>query len=142
MNRSKALLAATLVLAVASACSTIRPTDFGLADSHRDLAEAKLTNGETEIAIKEYKIAIKINPDDPESHYGLAEAYRRKAMLSDTERELRETLRLDPEHHEARLALGVTFLQMERWNDAAAEFDRLANDPTFVRPTRALVGHI
>jgi Tfp pilus assembly protein PilF len=28
---------------------------------------------------------------------------------------------------------------MERWNDAAAEFEKLADDPTFVRPTRALV---
>jgi len=139
MIRSKALLAAFVALATASACATVTPIEVSKADSHRDLAEAKLTNGETEVAIKEYKIAIKINPDNPESHNGLAEAYRRKAMLSDTERELRETLRLDPEHHEARLALGVTFLQMERWNDAAAEFERLANDPTFVRPTRALV---
>jgi Tfp pilus assembly protein PilF len=139
MNRSNALCAALLVLAVAGACQTITPTDVSMADSHRDLAEVKAAKGETELAIKEYQIAIKMNPDDAESHYGIAEAYRRKAMLSDTERELREALRIDPDHHEARLSLGVTYLQMERWNDAAAEFERLANDPTFVRPTRALV---
>ena len=33
----------------------------------------------------------------------------------------------------------VTFLQMERWSDAAAEFQRLVDTPTFIRPTRALV---
>jgi Tfp pilus assembly protein PilF len=139
MNRSKALLAALLSLATATACTTVTPVDVVKADSHRDLAEVKLAKGENELAIKEYLIAIKINPDDAESHYGIAEAYRRKGLLQDSERELREALRIDPAHHEARLALGVTFLQMERWNDAAAEFERLAEDPTFVRPTRALV---
>ena len=139
MNRSTALLAALLWLGAASACHTLTPKDISLADSHRDLAEVKLAKGETELAIKEYQVAIRINPNDAESHYGIAEAYRRKGMLQDTERELREAVRIDPTHLEARLALGVTFLQMERWNDAAAEFERLAEDPTFVRPTRALV---
>jgi len=140
MNKSTTLLAALFMLAALSGCTTAAsPRSIGLADSHRDLAEANLAKGEAELAIKEYQTAISLNPDDAESHYGLAEAYRRKAMLQDTERELRETLRLDPEHHEARLSLGVTFLQMQRWSDAAAEFERLANTPTFVRPTRALV---
>jgi len=139
MNRSTALLAALLVSGAASACRTVTPIDIGRADSHRDLAEVKLGKGETELAIKEYQVAIRLNPDDAESHYGIAEAYRRKGMLQDTERELREAVRIDPDHLEARLALGVTFLQLERWNDAAAEFERLAADPTFVRPTRALV---
>ena len=139
MNRSKAVLAALLVLVAASGCHTVTPMNVGLADSHRDLAEAKLANGEPEVAIKEYQSAIRLNPDDAESHYGIAEAFRAKGMLHDNERELREALRLDPLHHEARLALGRTFLEMERWSDAAAEFERLAADPTFVRPTRALV---
>jgi len=139
MLRSKALLGALSLLVASSACSTVTPTDVYMADSHRDLAEVNLAKGETELAIKEYQIAIKMNPNDPESHYGIAEAYRRKGMLQDTERELRETVRVDPTHLEARLALGVTYLQMERWNDAAAEFERLAADPTFVRPSRALV---
>jgi Tfp pilus assembly protein PilF len=139
MNRAKTLLAALVVLATSFACRTVTPTDVGLADSHRELAEAKLVNGEPEVAIKEYQAAIRLNPGDAESHYGIAEAFRAKGMLNDTERELREAVRLDPTHLEARLALGVTFLRMERWSDAAAEFERLAADPTFVRPTRALV---
>ena len=139
MNRSKALIACWLVLVTASACTTVSEVDVARADAYRDLAEAQLQTGETECAIKQYRAALKLNPNDPETHFGLAEAYRRKSRLSDTERELREALRLDPTHHEARLALGVAFLQMERWNDAAAEFEKLADDPTFVRPTRALV---
>ncbi len=139
MIRSNALCAALFALGIASACTTVTPVDVSKANSHRDLAEVKLAKGESERAIKEYQIAIKLNPNDAESRFGIAEAYRRKNLLPDSERELREALRIDPSHHEARLALGVTFLQMERWNDAAAEFQRLADDPTFVRPTRALV---
>src|SRR5262249_24627067 len=70
---------------------------------------------------------------------GLAEAYRRKGLLADCEKTLRDALRLDADHQEARLALGVTYLQMERWEDAAGEFQRLVDDPTFIRPSRALV---
>jgi Tfp pilus assembly protein PilF len=140
MNRSTACLGVLLALFAASGCKTVAsPQEISLADSHRDLAEAKLANGEPEIAIKEYQAAIAIHPEDAESHYGLAEAFRRKGLLNDTERQLQETLRLDPTHLEARLALGVAYLQMERWNDAAAQFELLVADPTFVRPARALV---
>jgi Tfp pilus assembly protein PilF len=85
--------------------------------------------------IKEYQIAIRMNPATRALR--LAEAYRRKGMFQDRAR-LREAVRLDPTHLEARRA-GRAFLQMERWSDAAAEFERLVADPTFVRPTRALV---
>jgi type IV pilus assembly protein PilF len=139
MHRSTRLMAALLVSALASACRTVTPEEIGLADSKRDLAEVKLSMNEPELAIKEYQEAIVLNPNDPETHFGLSEAFRRKGMYPDTERELREVLRLQPDHNEARLALGVTYLQMERWNDAAAEFERLSLDPTFVRPTRAFV---
>jgi Tfp pilus assembly protein PilF len=140
MNRKALSFVAVFALVAASGCQTVvSPEDVRLADSHRDLAEAKLGMGEPEVAIKEYLAAIAIHPDDAESHYGLALAYQQKAMLPDTEREFKETLRIDPTHLEARLALGNTYLQMERWNDAALQFEMLVADPTFVRPTRALV---
>ncbi len=140
MNRSTAFLGVLLALFASSGCQTVAsPEEIRLADSHRDLAEAKLAMGEPELAIKEYQAALAINPTDPETHFGLAAAYQRKGMLSDTERELKEALRIDPQHQEARLALGVAYLQMERWNDAAGQFEILIADPTFVRPTRALV---
>jgi len=140
MRKSHALLVTWIALACASGCAS-NPTESELllSDQHRDLASTKLAMNEPEAAIVEYRKALAIDPKDPDTHTGLAEAYRRKGMLADTESELREALRLDPTHHEARLALGVTHLQQERWADAAAEFQKLADDPTFVRPARALV---
>jgi Tfp pilus assembly protein PilF len=139
MRKSNAF-AVMLALAVASACAhTPNDRELLLADQHRDLANVKLQQGETEAAIGEYLKALVINPKDADTHYMLAEAYRRKGMLADSEREGREALRIDPAHQEARLALGVTHLQQERWADAAAEFQKLVDDPTFIRPARALV---
>ncbi|MGH9888243.1 MAG: tetratricopeptide repeat protein, partial [bacterium] len=75
MHRSTRLLTALLVSVLATACQTVlSPEQIGLADSHRDLAEVKLSMNEPEVAIKEYQAAIKLNPDDPESHFGLSEA--------------------------------------------------------------------
>jgi type IV pilus assembly protein PilF len=139
MPKSRALVAALLALFAAGACKTVGEKELLLADTHRDMAEAKLSQGEPEAAIAEYQKAIAINPKDADNHFGIAEAYRRKGLLNDTERELKQALRLDPKHQEARLALGVTYLQLERWNDAAAEFQTLVDDPTFIRPARALV---
>jgi len=139
MRKSHWPFVTAAALLLATACSTPNDRELLLADQHRDLGTTKLAQNEPEAAIGEYRKSIAINSRDPDTHFGLAEAYRRKGMLSDTERELREALRLDPDHHEARLALGVTHLQQERWNDAAAEFQRLVDDPTFVRPARALV---
>ncbi|HTO53120.1 MAG TPA: tetratricopeptide repeat protein [Myxococcota bacterium] len=139
MNKSFALWVAVVALASLAGCKTVSERELVLADQHRDLASAKLAQNEPEAAIAEYRKAIEINPRDPDTHLGLAEAYRRKGLLGDCESELREALRLDPGYHEARLALGVTHLQQERWADAAAEFQKLVDDPTFIRPARGLV---
>jgi len=139
MHKSHAVIAVLGALVALTACATVTDRELLLADQHRDLAGQKLIQGEPEAAVAEYLRALAINPNDPETHIGLAEAYRRKEMLSDTERELHEALRLDPNHQEARLSLGVTYLEQQRWADAAAEFQRLVDDPSFVRPARALV---
>jgi Tfp pilus assembly protein PilF len=139
MTRKNALIAALGALLALVGCSSTNDRESLLADSHRDLAGVKLAQGEPEAAISEYRKSLALDPYEAETHLGLAEAYRRKGLLNDTERELREALRLDANHQEARLALGVTFLQMERWDDAAGEFQHLVDDPTFIRPSRALV---
>jgi len=139
MTTKNAPIAALTVLLALAGCSSTNERESLLADTHRDLASVKLAQGEPEAAIAEYRKSLALDPDEAETHLGLAEAFRRKGLLPDCEKELREALRIEPNHQEARLALGVTFLQMERWDDAAAEFQRLVDDPTFLRPSRALV---
>jgi type IV pilus assembly protein PilF len=130
---------AVTLVALLAACATPSEQDVNLAFQRRQLAEAKLSQGEVELAIQQYEESLKLFSRDPETHFGLAEAYARKGKLGLAESHLLETLKLQPDHHEARLNLGVIYLTQERWADAIDLFRKLSDDPTFIRPARALV---
>ena len=131
---------AGIVCLVLSGCATtLTPEQLTRADMLRRLADVKLSKGEYELAIREYRRSLALYPDDPETYFGLAEAYRIKGLYSDAETQLREALRLEPGHQEARLNLGVVLLQQENWAEAIVENEKLLDDPTFIRPSRALV---
>jgi len=130
---------ALLALLLLASCATHSERDLSLAFQHRQLAETKLSQGEFELAIREYRESLELFPNDPETHFGLAEAYRRKDRLAEAEHHLREAARLRPDHHEARLNLGVLYLVEQRYPEAMEVFHELIEDPTFIRPARALV---
>lgn len=130
---------AALLLLSAAACNTTNPLDIQRASTHRRLAESKLMKNSLELAIREFRASIALNPRDPEAHFGLAEVYRRKGMLPEAEASLRKALRLAPDHQDSRLNLTVLYLMDERWDDAVRETTVLVGDPTFLWPSRALV---
>jgi tetratricopeptide (TPR) repeat protein len=129
---------ACLVL-VLGGCATHNPEAITRADMQRRLADIKLSKGQYELAIREYKHSLEVYAGDPETYFGLAEAYRRKGLLDEAEATLLEALRLDPSHQEARLNLGVVLLQKEKWGEAISQNQILLDEPTFLRPSRALV---
>jgi Tfp pilus assembly protein PilF len=108
-------------------------------ESRRRLAHMKLERGQVELAIREYQHALEEWEADPENHFGIAEAYRRKGSLDLAEQHLERALALDPKHQEARLNLSVVYMQQERWIESIRESTVLIEDPTFLRPVRALV---
>ncbi|MFQ5515343.1 MAG: tetratricopeptide repeat protein [Myxococcota bacterium] len=121
-------------------CSTpVDPVHLRRAEASRQLASVKLSKGQVERAIVEYEQSLKLNERDPETHFGLSEAYRRKGYYDLAEEHLLRTLELDPLNLEARLNLGVVYMQQGRWEDAIRENDRLVKDPGFLRSERALV---
>jgi Tfp pilus assembly protein PilF len=132
-------LTGLLILLLLAGCATPSERDLSLAFQHRQLAEAKLSQGELEVAIREYRQSLELFANDPEAHFGLAEAYQRKQRFAEAERHLLEAARLRPDHHEARLNLGVLYLVQQRWPEAMTVFRALLDDPTFIRPARALV---
>ncbi len=133
----------TVVFGVAclalSGCATRSPEISLRADMQRRLGDIKLSKGQYELAIREYRRSLELDPKDPETYFGLAEAYRVKGLYGDAEAQLRQALRLDPGHQEARLNLGVVLLHQENWAEAIVENQKLIDDPTFIRPSRALV---
>lgn len=137
MTRSRVpgIVAITFLLA----CATPSERDLSRAYQHRQLAETKLAKGELEVAIREYQTSLELFARDPECHFGIAEAYRRKGLLPLAEEHLLEAVQLRRDHHEARLNLGVVYMLQERWVDGIAVFQALVDEPTFIRPARALV---
>ena len=127
------------VLGLLVACAGVDSNVLNRAEAHRQLAVMKLQQNETELAIREYRSALAFHEADSETHFGISEAYRRKGLFDLARDHLRRTLELTPGNLEARLNLGVVYLQQERWDDAIGENDRLLAMPTFLRPERALV---
>src|SRR6266850_651378 len=119
MRKRNALLVAFAALAAASGCTTLTDRELVLADQHRDLAATKLVQGESEAAITEYRRSLEINPKEPETHIGLAEAYRKKGLLSDTER----ALKTDRANYTAHLDLGIVLYDRGDLVDAIQHFE-------------------
>ncbi len=131
--------ALVLAGALAVGCATNEPKSYVRADLHPRLGHVKLSKGQYEVAIREYRRALALHAKDVEARFGLAEAYRLKGLYPEAAEELETALRIDPLHQEARLNLSVVYLQMERWQDAIVQTQILLDDPTFPRPARALV---
>jgi Tfp pilus assembly protein PilF len=136
MHRITTLLVAALL---AAGCAHLDEESRGRFNAHRDLGSTYLSRGESELAIREFRAALSIWDRDAEAHFSLGEAYRQKRAFEDAEEHFRRALDLDPSLLDARLNLGVVYLQQERWRDAIRENQRLVDDPTFLRPARALV---
>jgi type IV pilus assembly protein PilF len=132
-------LRATLAVALVLGCATLGDAELRKAEEHRDLGERYLHSGNTELAIKELRVALELHERDPQGHFAIGEAYRRKQQWELAETHLRRALKLDPTLLDARLNLGVIFLEQGRWDDAVRETLPLADDPTFLNPSRALV---
>jgi tetratricopeptide (TPR) repeat protein len=128
-----------LGIVLLAACATLDEDTLRRAETHRQLAELKLQKSEVELAIREYEASLAIYNGDPEAHFGLSEAYRRKGVYDLAQQHLIRTLELDPGNLEARLNLGVVYLHQGHYAEAIHTNDSLLQDPTFLRPERALV---
>ena len=143
MRRFNALWIPTQVLALVlgmSACASgPTPLELRRAQTHRDLADLKLLKGETNFAVRQYRAAIELDPDDAEAYFGMGEAFRRRGDFAEAERHFMRAFKIDPGHQDAMFNLGAVYIQQERYADAIEINTRLADDPTFLRPQRALV---
>ena len=128
-----------LVLGMSACASGPTPLERRQAQTHRDLADLKLHKGETNFAVREYLAALELDPEDAEAYFGLGEAFRRRGDFSQAERHFRRAFEVDPGHQDAMFNLGAVYIQQERYADAIEISTRLAEDPTFLRPERALV---
>lgn len=108
------------------------------ARSHYEMGVDHLSQGRNALAIRELDASLELKADDPWPHVALAEAYRRQQHRDEAEQHLLRALALDPEHQPARLNLSALYIEMERYEESLPHARRLAEDPTFPAPWRAL----
>jgi tetratricopeptide (TPR) repeat protein len=139
MQRVNAFWIATLWIGLAACASGPTALELRQAQTHRDLADLKLSKGETSFAIREYRAVLKLDSGNAEAHFGLGEAFRRRGEFDQAAIHFRQAFEIDPEHQDAMFNLGTVYIQQERYADAIVVNSDLLGDPTFLRPERALV---
>jgi protein O-mannosyl-transferase len=73
-------------------------------------------------AIKEYREALRLKPDDADAHYDLANALYRNGLLDEAIREYRADLQLSPNDPEGHNNLGAVLFQKGNRDEAIAHF--------------------
>lgn len=138
-------IGSTVALALAASLGLACAQDQGPRDeqlrkvsSHYDLGVDYLKGGNTAMAVRELQAALALDEKQPRVHHAIAEAYRLTGRFAEAEKHLQRSVALNPDFQGARLSLSALYVQMERYDDAIRESQRLADDPTFSAPWRAL----
>lgn len=94
---------------------------------HLARAEKQLEDGKPNEAVIEYKNALQIAPNDADAHFGLAKAYLAAQDAGKAYWELQETVRLDPDNLDARLAFAQFLLlgSEDEFNQAVEQADAI-----------------
>lgn len=68
--------------------------------------------GRHEEAIVHYREALRLDPENGNTHHTLAESLQALGRLEEAEREYREAISLDPDHPEAPACLEALLVEM------------------------------
>lgn len=140
LDRTGAMIVAVL-LALTMGCSSAKQAQdqrLRRAAAHYDLGVDYLSRGNTAMAVRELQTSLGIEEQAPRVHHALAEAFRAIGRLPDAVTHMRRALELDPDFQGARLSYSALLVQMEDYDGALRESQRLLEDPTFPAPWRAL----
>lgn len=90
------------------------------------LAEVYRREGRAEVAMRLCLRGLQRFPENVDAHFLLGRLYRAAGELEKAFDEWDITLRLDPEHREARRAIGYLCLERREWERAITHLERLA----------------
>lgn len=104
------------------------------AGAHYGMGYNFLQQGDPTSALRELLEAEKLNPEDPSIQHVLGMALNAKGQYLDALRHYRRALALDPKYTEVHNAMGATYLEMGKWNEAILEFDIVLKDLLYMTP--------
>jgi Flp pilus assembly protein TadD len=93
--------------------SSKKPTDKEMAEAteHYKRAAQLDEEGKVDEAIVEYRISIKLNPDDADVHFNLGLAYLKKKQNKEAIGAYKKVVELSPRDAEAYKLLGIAYVQ-------------------------------
>lgn len=97
---------------------------------------AQLEDGELDAAIESIRLAARLGSDHFEAHFELARLDERIGMFAEAEHETLTSLRLSPEHAEARNLLGVIYAEQGRTARAYSIWRELVQELPDYAPAR------
>lgn len=127
--RSRLVLSAVLVLGVAASVHAQKglPDD---GESNFAAAKSHLQDGRTDLAISEFKAAIKKDGKNAYFYQGLGAALAQKNELKDALSAYRKSLELNPYYVQVRNDIGSVLLAMGEREEGRKELMTAFNDPT------------
>jgi type IV pilus assembly protein PilF len=144
-SAARFLIGFGMLIATATAFGCATSPDFQTemaqdrkARAHYNAGVDYMRQGKLALAIRELDAAIGVTPRDPWIHWAIAEAYREKGRLDDSESHLLTALEIRPGFQQAKLNLSALYVQMGRYQEAIALADQLLEDATFPVPWKAL----
>lgn len=138
-GRTLALALGLAALAAAGCATGSGPSEEERrARAHYNVGVQHLENGRAALAIRSFRAARDLAPDDAWLMLGLARAYQRKGHLDEAERLLREAIDERPGFYQAMLNLSALAIEREDYAEAIELADRLLADAAFPAPWKAL----
>lgn len=128
MRLAVRMVCVLLVIVVTGCASSttkreLRATEEDPAQANASLGLAYLQQGDYEVALAKLKRAIEINPDLPEAHHYIAEAYRQIEQLEFADEHYRRAIDLSSDNPALRNNYGVFLCAQERYKEAERQLE-------------------
>jgi len=131
------ILAMITAMLFLTGCATNRQ-DREKAASHVKIGTAYLGSGHFSPALREFLIAQRLSPDDPEIHYYTGLAYAENGLKEEAKRQFEVALSIKPDYSEAHVRLGSIYLEEGLYDRAIEAFNRALSNMLYETPAVAL----
>ena len=88
-----------------------------------DIAELFHRFGQSEEALKEYILLVKLDPNNPEVYYNAGALFEDRGKADNALKYYKKTIDLDPQHSNAHLRMGMLYFRANRPLEARQELD-------------------
>src|SRR5438093_9496516 len=102
--------------------NSVEQTDVDQAVEHLNRGTELLARGKIDEAVGHYREAVKLNPEDEDTHYNLALGLARQGNRDAAKEQYLEALRIYPDYAEAHNNLGNLLVTDGKFDEAIAHF--------------------